>query len=308
MSGFGLLCSGQGNQHKAMFDILAESHQAQAVLQSVVPFFGCHPVEYLQSLSEEELFRNQPAQLLIATLQMATWEALRSSLPAPRVYAGYSLGEVSAYGCAGSLAIDKMLPLIKRRAVLMDAAAPQPSGMLAVRGLLQTDIETLCAVCGVEVAIINGPDHFILGGPAETISQCEQHPLAKQAIQCRRLQVSVPSHTSWMSSAGSLFQKDLESAGFADPRGPVLAGTNGSLIRCCDEAIPALSRQIFTPLNWLACMRTSAEMGCRVMLEMGPGDALKKIMQEQDSRIAVRSVDDFRSVRGVVDWINRQLG
>ena len=308
MSGFGLLCSGQGNQHRAMFDILADSREAQAVLQSAIPFFGCHPVEYLQALNEEELFRNQPAQLLIATLQQATWEALRSRLPAPKVYAGYSLGEVSAYGCAGSLVIDRLLPLIKRRAFLMDAATPQPSGMLAVCGLLQADIETLCTASGVEVAIVNGPDHFVLGGPAESISQCEQHPLAKQATQCKRLQVSVPSHTSWMSSAGVLFQEDLESAGLADPRGPVLAGINGSPVRSRDEVIPVLSRQIFMSLNWLACMQTSAEMGCRVMLELGPGDALKKIMQDQDSRVAVRSVEDFRSVQGIVDWIRRQLG
>ena len=308
MSGFGLLCSGQGKQHRAMFDILVDSREAQAVLQSAVPFFGCHPVEYLQTLTEEELFLNQPAQLLITTLQQATWEALRSRLPAPKVYAGYSLGEVSAYGCAGSLAIDRLLPLIKRRAVIMDAAAPQPSGMLAVRGLLHAEIKTLCTASGVEVAIVNGPDHFVLGGPAESISQCEQHPLAKQATQCTRLQVSVPSHTSWMSSAGALFQKDLESSGLADPRGPVLAGINGSPVRRSDEAIPLLSRQIFTPLNWLACMQTSTEMGCRVMLEMGPGDALKKIMQDQDSRVAVRSVEDFRSLQGIVNWISRQLG
>ena len=307
MNGYSLLCSGQGNQHRAMFDILGENCDAQAVLNSSSAFFGCHPTEYLNRLSDAELFHNLHAQPLIAVLQMATWAALRNHLPPPKVFAGYSLGEVIAYGCAGSLSTEQLLNLVQRRAVLMDAAAPQDSAMLAVRGLLRAQVEELCNATGVEVAIINGEDHYVLGGTAAAMRRLQQHPLFAQVSQCKRLPVTVPSHTSYLSRAAALFANDLEKAGLAELRSPVLAGTNGSMVRRPAEAIAALTRQISTPINWLACVLAAAETGSRVMLELGPGAALKKIQQEHSPMIAVRAVEDFRSLQGVADWLNRQL-
>ena len=307
MIGYGLLCSGQGNQHRAMFDILEDNSDAQAVLNSSAAFFGCHPIEYLQRLSDAELFQNLHAQPLIAVLQMATWTALRDHLPPPKVIAGYSLGEVVAYGCAGSLNTEQLLTLVQRRAMLMDAAAPQDSAMLAIRGLLKAQVEDLCSETGVEIAIINGNDHFVLGGTGAAIRRLEQHPLAEQASQCKRLAVTVPSHTSFMSRAALLFANDLAKAGLTEFRSPVLAGTNGGMVRRPTEAIAALTHQISTPINWLACVLAALETGSRVMLELGPGTALKKIQQEQSPMVAVRAVEDFRSLQGVADWLSRQL-
>lgn len=307
MSGYGLLCSGQGNQHRAMFDLLASNSDASAVLQSAAAFFGCHPAEYLERLSDAELFQNLHAQPLIAVLQMAAWAGLRGQLPPPRVIAGYSLGEVVAYGCAGSLDTERLLTLVKRRAALMDAAAPPGSAMIAVRGLDRRQVDRLCTETGVEVAIINGIDHYVLGGPGAAVQGVERHPLAQQAAQCQRLSVTVPSHTSLMSSAAELFANDLARAGLAAPHSPVLAGVDGSTVRRAEEAATALTRQISHPLNWVACVHTAVESGCGVMLELGPGTALKKIQQEHCPAITVRAVEDFRSLQGVADWLGRQL-
>jgi [acyl-carrier-protein] S-malonyltransferase len=290
-----------------MFDILEGNSDSQAVLNSSVAFFGCHPVEYLQRLSDAELFQNLHAQPLIAVLQMATWAALRDHLPPPRVVAGYSLGEVVAYGCVGSLKTEQLLSLVHRRAILMDAAAPQDSAMLAVRGLLKAQVEELCIETGVELAIINGNDHFVLGGTGAAMRRLEQHPLVEQASQCKRLAVTVPSHTSYMSRAAALFANDLAKSGLIEPRTPVLAGTNGGMVRRPTEAIAALTRQISAPINWLACVLAAVETGSRVMLELGPGAALKKIQQEHSPMVVVRAVEDFRSLQGVADWLCRQL-
>lgn len=307
MNGYGLLCSGQGNQHRAMFDILEGNSEAQAVMHSSAAFFGCHPADYLKRLTDAELFQNRHAQPLIAVLQMATWAALRDRLPLPRVIAGYSLGEVVAYGCAGSLNTLQMLNLVQRRAKLMDAAAPQDSAMLAVRGLLRAQVAELCSETGAEIAIINGDDHHVLGGTGEVMQRLEQHPLLAQASQYKRLAVTVPSHTSYMSRAAEQFAHDLEKAGLVEPRSPVLAGTSGSMVRRPSEAVTALARQIATPINWHACVLAAVETGCHVMLELGPGSALKKIQQELKPMVAVRAVEDFRSLQGVADWLGRQL-
>ena len=306
MKGLGILCPGQGNQHPAMFDKLLNCPAAQSALSSASPAFGRHPGEYLRQLAPPELYSNRPAQLLIGTLQMTTWTALRDRLPLPKVFAGYSMGELAAYGCAGALDIEETLVLMGKRAALMDEAAPRPAGLLAVRGLGREQVDSLCRSAGCEIAIINNPDHFVIGGPAEALKLCENSPLAAKATTLKRLQVDVPSHTSWLCEAGRLFTDELNASALSDPLHPVLAGVSGSVVRTREQAISALGQQISQPINWLACMRAAVEMGCGVMLELGPGNALAKMLQELFPEVKVRSVEDFRSLEGVADWVERQ--
>ncbi len=306
MTGLGILCPGQGHQHPAMFDKLLGCSATENALQSASAVFGCHPVEYFQQLSPQELFCNQPAQLLIGTLQMATWAAIRDTLPTPNVFVGYSMGELVAYGCAGALSIDETLVLMKKRATLMDEVLLQPSGLLAVRGLHRIEIDCLCRSAGTEIAIINGPDHFVVGGPEEALTRCEHSPLTNKATKIKRLQVTVPSHTSWLREASREFERELQASSIVAPSDPVLAGVSGFVVRTREQAVTALNQQISKPINWMACMQAAVEMGCNVFLELGPGSALAKILQDLFPEITVRSVEDFRSLKGVTTWVEKQ--
>lgn len=306
MRGLGILCPGQGNQHPAMFDVLSESPAGTDALQSAVPAFGCHPLEYLRSLSTGDLYRNQAAQLLIGTLQMATWTALREKLPEPNVLAGYSMGEVAAYGCADALEMPEALALIARRATIMDEVAPDAAGLLAVRGLTRGEIERLCRLAGVEIAIVNTPDHFVIGGSAEGLAACENHPLVRKASTLKRLQVGVPSHTPCLQEASNRFAAILETSLLRPPSPPVLAGVSGAVVRTRAQAVAALAEQLSRTINWMTCMRTVVEMGCQVVLELGPGNALARMFRELYPEIVVRSVEDFRSLQGVASWVEKQ--
>ncbi len=275
-------------------------------MRSASSVLGCPPVEYLQQLSPQELFCNHPAQLLIGTLQMTTWAAIRERLPAPNVFAGYSMGELVAYGCAGALSISETLALMEKRATLMDKVLLQPSGLLAIRGLNRSEVDSLCSSTGAEIAIINGPDHFVVGGPAEALTRCGHNPLANKATKIKRLQVTVPSHTSWLREASREFERELNTSSLVVTPDPVLAGVSGSVVRTREQAITALNQQISNPINWMACMQTAIEMGCSVFLELGPGNALSKMLQDLFPDITVRSVDDFRSLNGVATWVEKQ--
>ena len=54
-------------------------------------------------------------------------------------------------------------------------------------------------------------------------------------------------------------------------------------------------------------MDTIVERGIRVVLEIGPGAALAKMLQVRHPEITVRSVAQFRSMQGVATWLARQL-
>lgn len=306
MRGLGILCPGQGNQSAEMFDKLPGSPAAEMIMRSASEVFGCHPIEYIHQISAQELFSNRIAQPLIGVLQMATWAELQGMLPQPRIFAGYSVGEIIAYGCAGALSIDGTLKVIEQRASMMDEALTSATGMLAIRGLDRQQVEKLCLDTGTEIAIINSSDHFVIAGHENALADCQSHPLAKRAATIKQLQITVPSHTSLLAAVGQPFAGVLLDSSLKDPVIPVLAGVSGAIVRSREQAIGCLVQQLSSPVNWLACMQTAVEMGCKVFLELGPGDALVKMMRESFPLIAARSVSEFRSLDGVASWVTKQ--
>ncbi len=303
MKGLGILCPGQGEQHPEMFALFSEHQESQRRLRAGAELLWGDAAAFEAHSRTGGAFDNSLAQPLICLRQLVTWLALAELLPRPRVFAGYSFGEFAAYGCAGALAPEQTLSLAARRAALMDAAAPETAGMLAVRGLNRDQVEDFCIATSVEIAIINGTDHFVVGGMAAALDQFESLADAAGAQKIQRLQVSVPSHTSALAAAGKAFQKELQLAQLRTPQVPVIAGVSGAVVRERREALDALGSQIWHPIRWDLCQQTALEMGCRVLLELGPGNALSRMFREAYPGVQVRAVDEFRSLRGVADWV-----
>src|SRR4051794_28001936 len=85
-----------------MLDLVRGEPEAERVLALASAVLDA-PVADILSGPAEALFTNATAQPLICAVELATWAALSSQLPSPRVFAGYSVGELAAYGCAGAL-------------------------------------------------------------------------------------------------------------------------------------------------------------------------------------------------------------
>lgn len=296
MSGLAILCPGQGSQHPEMFEKLLENPAAKIVLKEAEAHLGWTPNE----IEPQNLFENRFAQPILCAAQFATWKALELKLPPPTLFAGYSVGELAAYGCAGSLDLRSLLTLATERARLMDRATP--SGMLAVKGISRSRIDKLCQEHDAHIAIINGPDHFVLGADREGLGPLELAAQQAGGRTVRRLAVDVASHTPFMTDAAKGFGEALRASCFVRPKAPVLAGVNGTPVRDPAAAIATLSAQLAQTLNWAACLHTAVEMGCRTFLELGPGTGLTAMVQESHPDVQARAVDDFRSLKGAADW------
>ena len=244
---------------------------------------------------------------MVCALQLATWAALREkNLPEPRAIAGYSVGELAAYGCAGALEPGEVIQLAKRRAQEMDAATPGEGGLMAVRGLLLPEMRMLCEKFGVEIAIVNDVDRLVIGGPREGLAHCAE-AATDAGAKVTPLNIAIASHTSLMRPAVENFRAALEAAAWRKPSAPVMAGTGGAPIYGKAQAIDVLARQIAETVNWAACLDGLVEMGCTVLLELGPGAALSRMARDRAPNIPARSVADFHSLDGVVAWVSRQL-
>jgi len=306
VSGLAVLCPGQGDQHSSMLDLALSSGPGARTLEEVAPVLGEEPLSVARR-GAPGLYRNAVAQPLVCAAELATWAALADTLPPALLFAGYSLGELAAHGCAGSLSATQTVALAGVRARAMEAASLSPGGLVALRGLSVSRAEALAAEVGATVAIVNGPDHCVLGGDEEALQALERRAPGAGAAAVRRLPIGVPAHTPLLAGAVEPFAAALRSAGLADPRVPVLAGVSGQPVRRAEEAVAALSRQLAERIDWARCLAAASEMGCSVYLELGPGNALSRMVRESLPAAAARSVEEFRSAEGVRRWVEASL-
>ena len=304
-----VVCSGQGGQHAAMFDAIEAAGEAHPSIAQASGWAGFDVVAALRAPAERvSMFDNAIAQPLICAYQGIVWSVLESRLDAvglsTSVVAGYSVGELAAYGCAHGLSWADVVALARLRASLMDGANPPDAGLLAVRGPTRAGIDASLAAHRAFLAIVNGADQFIVGGHAAALAAVADDVIAHGGT-AQRLSVAVAAHTPLLADAVAPFRAALGDRTWTAPRVPVLAGLDGSAVRDPTRAIDLLSRQIAGALSWMDCMDGLVERGVTTCLELGPGNALARMMRERHPDVATRSVADFRSIDGVVEWVVR---
>lgn len=303
-----ILCPGQGGQHRDMFALVRTHPQAGMLLDRWLADaqLGA-PLDAILS-DDSLLFSNRMAQPLIVAAALMTWEAIRNDAPAPALVAGYSIGEVAAYGVADALTAADAVALAASRAKLMDACVmtmPQQA-LIAISGLAAQVAIGILQQYDFYMAIVTSEDSFIAGGPADMLTEVLDR-IAASGGRTSILPVEVASHTPFMRPAVAPFAEELRRHRFIDPHVPVLSGITAERIHNSEKAILHLSRQIAETILWKDCMDACAEAGVTVALELGPGAALSRMLHARHPRIQCRSVADFRSLDGVKKWLARHI-
>lgn len=291
-----LLCPGQGDQHPDMFTLARTSPAANALADRLLNGANL----------DGDIYANRIAQPLIVAATLSMWEAIRDFAPSPALVAGYSIGELSAYGVAGAITPEQAFKLAGQRALLMDDCQRTTPGqaLVTITGLPLASASTLAAAYGYHVSIETGEDTCITGGPADQADQLQQAVEANGA-RSKRLPVAVASHTPYMQSAVAPFAAALRATTFQAQQVPVLAGLDAVPVSDKARAVDTLSRQLAEKIRWLSCMDAAAEAGITVALELGPGAALSRMLQNRHPQIATRSVADFRTLDGIRKWLER---
>jgi [acyl-carrier-protein] S-malonyltransferase len=295
---FALLFSGQGMQHPAMLPWLADDE----LVRDTCARLG---VDDWRHALEEPAWaqRNDTAQTLLTGLALAAWNQLAPGVAAPAAVAGYSVGELAAFSAAGVIDAETAAALAPVRAQAMDrCAACAPGGLLAVSGLAEPRLEQLRVDTGVAIAIRNGLESVILGGPHAALDRAERMA-SLEGAQCTRLRINVASHTPWMREAAESFSRTLADVPFQSPQ-CVLFSNVGDRIRDAPSARVALATQIDRTVRWDDCMENVAARQVACVLEVGPGQALARMWNQRFPTIPARACDDFRSAAAIVAWLN----
>lgn len=300
--GLGIVFSGQGNQYPEMYAKVGAALNP-ADIKTIADALKINVLPKID-LTPEQLFSNHYAQPLIASHGFLVWNTLKKDLPEPVAFAGYSLGEVTALACACDFSLEELLAVTQTRAQLMSAPIGTTSGLLAVSGVEATTLNNICQTHHCALAIINAPRSLIIGGSIADLTQCQ---IAFQQlpgqIHLQWLKVEVAAHTSLLAKASADFANYLTQFNNKNLNTRIISSINTHVQYQTAEAFTALAGQIHQTVNFAGVIKVLSELGADVILEIGPGKSLSKIIQQQGLPLTVKSIDDFKTPAEVAHWI-----
>jgi [acyl-carrier-protein] S-malonyltransferase len=306
-----ILCSGQGRQHRDMFALTGDAPEAASLFAHAAMLLGGRdPREIVRSETAEALHHNRIGQILCTLQALAAASVLRDQMPDRLIVAGYSVGEVAAWGVAGLVNMTDTLDLAARRAEAMDAATFPGDGMLFVRGLPRDAIDRLCERHDAAVAIVNPGDAFILGGSRATLKALADDAKAMNAARVVNVPVEVASHTRRLAKASTEFRDRLSQLAVTFPQAAgirLLSGIDAAPVIDVKTGLDKLAAQISRTVQWADCLQACIESEAMVFLELGPGRALSEMVAGAYRGVPTRSLDDFRTLDGVRAWLTTHL-
>lgn len=299
-----LLFPGQGSQKQGMGkDLAAAFPAARETFQRIDDAVGFPLSSLCFEGPQEELTLTKNAQPALYAHGAAAWAAVRDML-ANRVVAtaGHSLGELTAYHAAGSLALETGALLVRRRGEIMfDIGSERPGTMAAILGRLTVPIEEICEQATREAGLVvpanyNNDEQIVVSGEPAGVERAMEIARASGARRALRLAVSGAFHSPLMEPSEIAFSGALRTTEFADPEFPVYSNVTAAACTRGDEARTLLLRQLTSPVKWATEVRAmAAAYPDALYVELGPGRVLSALVSHlvRDARtIAVGAPAD----------------
>ena len=303
-----LLFAGQGAQVVGMGRDLAESHPtAKALFAQADQALGYDMSGSCFSGPEEELVRTEHAQPAIYLVGWVALQLLREQTPllAFDATAGLSLGEFTALAAADVLGFEEGLRIVRRRGeVMQDACEGSSGGMVAIVGLDEEAVRSVCDQAGVSLANLNCPGQIVVSGDADKMDAACDAAKAAGAKRAIPLPVAGAYHSPLMQPARAGLAEALAKVELSEPSVPVYSNVTGQVHASGGTIAGTMVDQITSPVKWEACIRTMIADGVTRFIELGPGTALSGFMRRIDRDIEMLNVCDCDSLAKSAESLN----
>jgi [acyl-carrier-protein] S-malonyltransferase len=291
---------GQGSQKVGM---LAAAHERFGAVRDTFDeaseALGYDMWHLVQNGEQEALNLTETTQPVLLTASVALWRAWQASDGArPGIMAGHSLGEFSALVCAGSLAFTDAVRLVRQRGEFMQSAVPVGEGaMAAIIGLDDGVINATCADVagrgGVVAAVnFNSPGQVVIAGQTAAVEAAVEALKAAGAKRAMPLPVSAPFHTELMKPAGERLAEAIAGVTIKTPGIPVVHNVHAQTESDPERIRALLVEQIYSPVQWTACVETMVGQGCSSIVECGPGKVLSGLNRRIDKSLQSFSLEE----------------
>ena len=253
-----------------MFALTADAPEAAPVFAAAARVLGADPREFVRMRDEAALHANAAGQILCVTQALAGFAALRIAPGTRLTIAGYSIGELAAWGCAGLFSPEAAIELAGARAELMDASSGPEDGLAFVRGLDRDCVDGLCARHAAAVAIVNPGAVFVLGGGREDLQRALRGGDEPWRRQCRTAQGQCRRAYAAARPGRRAFPRGFGGAELSSRVTGVrlLSGVDAGRVLDLAKGLDKLAAQIARTIDWAGCLDACVEAGADSFLEL----------------------------------------
>jgi [acyl-carrier-protein] S-malonyltransferase len=293
------LFPGQGSQVVGMGRELAERYASAArTFEESNDALGFDLRRLCWEGPQSELDRTantQPALLTASIAALRAADEAAAGLAEPVVAMGHSLGEFTALVAAGALMLADAVVLVRRRGELMQEADPS-GGMLAVIGLDADVIATTIEGTGLVVANDNAPGQVVVSGPKDGFDRAIAALKQAGAKRVVQLRTSAAFHSPAMRPVGPELARAMRVTRFGPLRYRVVANIDGQIHEHAADFPSLLEKQVFSPVQWVACMRRAQREGASAFVEFGPSSILTGLAKRILPEARTANVSDVKTL------------
>ncbi len=296
---------GQGSQYPGMGKDLYQGFEtAREIFDQANDILDYDLVRIAFKDPDDQIGLTRYTQPILLTHQIAclrVFQEFTGSKITPVLSAGHSLGEYTALIIAGVLSFEDGLKLVSKRGELM---GQHGQGSMLALPLTRDDAQLIAENNGCQIATLNLPQQTVVGGKDPDIESLESaftelYP-RKRAV---KLDTEGAFHTDLMETAALAFMATLEQTSFSPATMGVLSNFTTELhAKDGSTSKDLLFKQLFKPVNWVGCLKTSMSLGINTIIEFGGG--IGKAPEPENKRPNLESIikKNFRAFEYPINY------
>ena len=301
------LCSGQGSQFEGMG--LSAGRLVQKALAEAGSIMGLDLLELARDGDLETISQTNYLQPILFCYSYGNFEEWQESYQLkPDLYAGHSLGEISALACARVIPFHEALELVIARGALMHRCSLlSEGGMAVIKNVGEGTIDKICRKHSdgdgfVSISGYNSKNQTSISGNNIKVKKVLNEIKGAEG-RGKILQVEGPFHSIYMKEAIVEFQNAMRNLTVCDEGQIVISCTTGlphQLNR--EDLISSLSMQLVKPVRWVSVMTYMARYGVEYAVEFGAKGVLTSFVNT-DTRVKAFDYSDVNSRQRILETL-----